>query len=51
MNGDELLSDSYEIREVNDAVYEVDCEMVKPDDLNSISQSILRLKFFFLLPA
>ncbi|MCJ1425782.1 hypothetical protein MMC29_003682 [Sticta canariensis] len=37
LNGDELLSDSYEIREVNDAVYEVDCEMVKPTDLNSIN--------------
>ena len=29
MSGDEIISDSYNLKDIDDVVYEVDCKMVK----------------------
>ncbi|KAI8642252.1 translationally-controlled tumor protein [Parasitella parasitica] len=36
ISGDELFSDAYPLKEVDDIVYEVDCAMISPDNADNI---------------
>ena len=40
MNGDEIITDSEPIKEIDGVIYEVECKMVRPDNVDNISQSI-----------
>ena len=33
MTGDEIVSDTYDLKEIDDAVYEVDCRMITKGDI------------------
>lgn len=39
MTDDEIISDSWELKEIADAVYEIDCKKITPG-VDQISQSI-----------
>ncbi|KAI4141661.1 MAG: hypothetical protein LQ340_007577 [Diploschistes diacapsis] len=34
VSGDEIISDSYNLKDIDDVVYEVDCKMIKTGDDN-----------------